>query len=236
MDKINNIEHFTKIGTFHLNKKIENQDSFLHSSNERYDIISLADGVSSCVNSKIGSTIACETVNKMFLGCGSLFFNYSCKKVTYLIMSEIAKQLSEVSKTMNQPIETFASTLCFACLEKETNKLMTFQLGDSNLYLLTNDGCQSMTNAKDNSSAFTVYDDADDKANVAMYNATDLNGVLLCSDGAWREFYDNAMFNNTLFESLKNCDFSKLKSYLENRNCLDDCSYILMNFNENKVA
>ena len=80
MDKINNIEHFTKIGTFHLNKKIENQDSFLHSSNERYDIISLADGVSSCVNSKIGSTIACETVNKMFLGCGSLFLIIHVKK------------------------------------------------------------------------------------------------------------------------------------------------------------
>lgn len=236
MKKINSIEYFTKTGTFHLDKNMENQDVFLYSSNDYYEIVSLADGVSSCANSKIGARIACETVNEMFLECGSLFFNSSCKKVTYLIMSEISKKLSDIAKSMDEPIDSFASTLCFACLEKETNKLLTFQLGDSNLYLLTDNGCQNMAPQKKFSPAFTVYDDADEKAVVAMYNANKLNGVLLCSDGAWKEFYDNTIFDNTLFESLKKSDFSTLKPFLEKRKCTDDCSYILMNFDECKVA
>lgn len=168
--------------------------------------------------------------------CGNLFFDYSPEKTAFILLAEIKKQLSELSKKSNKPIESFASTLCFACLEKKTNRLMTFQLGDSNLYLISENGCRFSLDEKAVPQAFTVYEDADEKAAVSVCAADGLNAVLLCSDGAWREFYEKGDFNKELYEALKRSDFFRLKSFLEERSCADDCSYILMNFNKNKAA
>ncbi len=165
--------------------------------------------------------------------CGELLFGYSPQKTAYIITSEVQRRLSEIAEKTGEAIESFASTLCFACYEKSTNRLMTFQLGDSNLYLVSDKGCKIPSYEKKTLPAFTVYDDADEKAVVTIHNAQDFNSVVLCSDGAWRKLYDKGVFKPDLLEIMKKSEFSKLKSFWEECVCEDDCSYILMNFNKN---
>ena len=227
-----NTEFFTKTGTFHMEINTENQDYFLHKSNDQFEIITLADGVSACANSKTGARIACEAVMNVFLECGFMLFDYPFHKISYMVLKEVTNQLKKVSEIKGDEVDSFASTLTFAVFDKKTNRLLTFQLGDSNLYLLSDSGCKSMVNQKKLVPSFTVYGEADEKAVMNMYTADELNGVLICSDGAWKEFYEHTVFNSTLQEALKSSDFSALQHFLESKECADDCSYILMNFNK----
>ena len=57
-------DSFTKTGKYHLSNEINNQDAYATGSNERFDAIVLADGVSSCKKGGQGAEIAVEVVKK----------------------------------------------------------------------------------------------------------------------------------------------------------------------------
>ena len=236
MNKINNIQIYTKTGTFHLNNNTENQDVVMHAENDEYEIISLADGVSSCKNGKEGANIACKTVTDIFLSCGHIFLDYPREKTAYLVLSEIAGNISAAARKSGETAESYSSTICFACIEKETGRMLSFQLGDSNLYLLSETGCRTMSSNKNRKPVFTTYKDADEQALVNIYDIKKLNGVMLCSDGAWQLLHNKSIFEPNLLKTIQRGDFSPLEKFFENKDNVDDCSYILVDFKDRKIA
>lgn len=225
MTKIGGIEQFSKTGTFHTERNLENQDFFLHSANDRYEIISLADGVSSCANGGIGAAIACNTVNELFTECGALLFGYTPKKLAHIIAAEVFRRLVCRAEEMNEPVSSFASTLCFACVEIKSGALVTFQLGDSRVYTSCGEEYRCVFGDKA-LPGFTVCDNAGELAEVAVLREFDTNGVLLMSDGAWRELEDKAHSDR-----IPACGGAyELKTFFEKTLCMDDCSFIFMDF------
>ena len=215
---------------YHIQNNIVNQDSIISAKNERFEIIALADGVSSCENSKKGADIACKVVTDIMLSCAEMFFEFSCKKTAYLIANEVKTALKQEAKKVNASIESFSSTLCFACYDKKTKKVMTFQVGDSNLFLLYANGCRISSDGYDES-AFTTSKDVDEKVIIKIFNAEELQGIMLCSDGAWRILFENNILSKRVSESLKFSNYNELNKYFDKSSNIDDCSYILMNLN-----
>lgn len=232
MKKINQIKSYTKKGAFHS----DNQDVVVHDQSDEYEVIALADGVSSCKKGKEGAKIACNTVLDIFLTCGKLFFNYSYEKTSNIVLAEIRRNISIAAKRDNEPSESYSSTLCFICLEKRTNKILSFQLGDSHIFLLSENGCNAINAKKAHELYFTTYPDADEHTLIDIFYTDNIHSLLLCSDGAWRLLYNKNILNPEILQAIKQSDFEFFENYLENKNNQDDCSYILLNLENNKIA
>ncbi len=201
---------------------MQNQDALLFSENEKFAVAVLADGVSECSYAKEGAEIACSTVADLFLSCADLFFSSSAKKTAYLVVSEVAKKLSNAASAKNEKTPLlFSSTLSFACLDKKKNKILIFQLGDSCVFSLSKKKELKKVH-HDYEYAFTTTPEAEDFAKIKILNASSLDAIILFSDGAWKP-----MLSYTLPETWD--DDKTLSTYFTSLNPIDDCSYIFMN-------
>ena len=194
--------------------------------NERYKFIALADGVSECTNGKDGADIACETVAQLFLSCGNLFFNSIPEKAAYLIISEVLDRLSKKSNSKDENVRSYSSTLCFACLDNESKKILTFQLGDSCIFTVSEKGVEKTNLQYEN--AFTTTLNAEDYVQIKFIDATTINSIMLCSDGAWKLMYDGALLINGVIADIKETRLSAVDNYFDYLCPNDDCSYIFM--------
>lgn len=223
---------YTKKG----NRRSRNQDVITHGQNDEYEVIALADGVSSCKKGKEGAEIACKTVSDIFLNCGRLFFNYSRKKTANIVLDEIKRNISIAAKHDNEPSDSYSSTICFVCLEKRTGKIISFQLGDSHIFLLSKDGCDAINAKGAYELCFTTYPDADEYTFIDIFHTDNIQGLLLCSDGAWKLLYNKNILNPEILHAIKHLNFEIFEAFLKNKNNTDDCSYILLNLENEKIA
>lgn len=223
------VKTYTKTGEYHTNNRTENQDAVIHAENEEFKIIALADGVSSCENGKAGAEIACRTVRDIFLSCGEIFFAYPHEQTAYLILAEIVRNLSAAAKQNNASVASYSSTLCLVCLEKRTGRVFTFQLGDSNIFFLSSSGFRAINAKKFNNLCFTTYPDADEQTCIGVFETKNIDGIMICSDGAWQLLYDKNALEPDVLKSIQASDFDFFADYFESRHNPDDCSYAILN-------
>lgn len=153
----------------------------------------VADGVSSCKNSRKGAETTCKVTCDMLLDEFDYFFNSSSEKVSWLILNYVKKQLNILAKQSNQSFNSYASTLCFICIEKSNKKAITFTLGDSHLYLLNSDTAfleDGIIDYKNNVVCATVTENAEKNAIVKFYDEFNFDGLIICTDGAWKTLFD----------------------------------------------
>lgn len=174
--------------------------------NDRFDFYAVADGVSSCVNSKKGAEIACSVACDVMINEFDYYIDSPVRKAAWLITRHIQTKLSEYADRSTQKVETFASTLCFICIDKNSGRAFSFTLGDSHLYILNSGKICLAKETKlyrNNMICATVTESAEEAAIINSYNKEEYDGFVLCTDGVWKSlFTQNASYN---FWSIEEC-------------------------------
>ena len=221
MKQIFNKYIYSKIGEWHKKNNKENQDTVYSFENDDIVFCAVADGVSSCKNSKVGAELACEAAGKLCRQEYKYFFAIEKDTAKWLIVSYIQKQILKYAERNKQKPEDYASTLCFVCIDKHSKQMMTFTLGDSRIYFIRDKEAipcvGSAQYCEDNRTYVTMTKNADYEAAITFEDFTSCDSVLLCTDGVWRNFSNQ-------FLKIMDCDL--LAEYLDAHNISDDCTFL----------
>lgn len=219
---------YQKTGKYHIANRTDNQDAVLEAESVTAKIIVIADGVSSCLNGRQGAEIACKAVSDIMLNETSYIFSSSSEKIAGLLSAYVYKKLSEVARADNQPVESYSSTLSFVCHNKINGKTMTFLLGDSLIYMISDgepalackpkllDDCKTFT---------TTTKNVSEAIEINVCTHTSKVRYILATDGAWGTFYSCGILSDKFEQAVKE---EKIIDYLEEQQCNDDCSIIMM--------
>lgn len=198
-----------------------------YEANERFAFYAVADGVSSCANSKKGAEIACSAACNIMMNEFDYYIGSSVRKAAWLITEHIKRKLSEYAIESNQEKETFGSTLCFFCIEKDTGKAISFTLGDSHLYIINSDGLNLSKGTilyKDNIVCATVTEHADQTVTMNYYNKDEYDGFILCTDGIWK-----SLLAANVFCKKQNAEkYKELLEDLKKKKIQDDATVLLV--------
>lgn len=219
---------YQKTGKYHLEKGLDNQDIVYEAESKTANIIVIADGVSSCYNSKQGAEIACKAVSDIMLNETAYMFSSSRGKVADLLSAYVYKQLSIVAKKDNQPVSSYSSTLSFVCYNKISGKIMTFVLGDSLIYLILDGNITLACKPKlfdDSKTYTTTTQNVAEIIEINVFESQSSARYLLATDGAWKTFYSSGVLSDEIEQAVRE---EKIFDYLEEQQCTDDCSIVMM--------
>lgn len=207
---------------------LDNQDIICENESKTAYIIVVADGVSSCANGKRGAEIACKAICDIMLDETEYIFSASKKKIAGLLSSYVYKKLNLVANEDNQPITSYSSTLSFVCYNKIDGKIMTFVLGDSLVYLISEGrlalACKPIL-FYDSKTYTTTTESIAEIIDLNIFFPQKNARYLLATDGAWKTFYSDGMLSSELECAVKE---EKIIDYLKARHCVDDCSIAII--------
>lgn len=219
---------YQQIGKYHLEKGLDNQDTIYEAESKTAKIIVIADGVSSCYNSKQGAEIACKAVSDIMLNETEYVFSSSKEKVAGLLSSYVYKQLSIVAKKDKQPVSSYSSTLSFVCYNKIRGEIMTFVLGDSLIYLILDGNMTLACKPKlidDSKTYTTTTQNVAEVIEINVFASQNSARYLLATDGAWKTFYSGGILSDKIEQAIRE---DKIIDYLKKQQCMDDCSIVMM--------
>ena len=214
----------------------ENQDIFLHDENALIEAVVLADGVSGSRLGKLGAQIACDTVMQILLAEGKHLFTMSKELVAHLIIERIMDKITQ-EKLCDLPSDC-ASTLAFACRDKAEGKLLTFTLGDTLLYTVSDTDCDLISQPDTDTEGkccVTTTEDAAQRVSITMRDTADQSAVMLCTDGAWQSMYEDSRLNGELKSEIIAGNYDALKKHLQATMPDDDSSFIIMKLPQNNA-
>lgn len=226
-----NVTEYSRTGDTHIDSNTECQDVTFVSENSRFTVAVLADGVSSCENSRQGAQVACEAVAGLLLQLGELIYSYSKTKISFLMLEEVKCCLRKEAEKSNSSIESYSSTLSFCCIDKLDGKVMVFNLGDSAAIITTKKGEElTVESSRDELGAFTTTKDAYRKASVNFYDMADIDihKIFLCSDGVLRNILIDSFVSEAFRRGLASDDYSGIDAIIESGFKHDDRSYLSM--------
>lgn len=219
---------YQKTGKYHLENGLDNQDVVYEAESRTAKIIAIADGVSACCNGKQGAEIACKTICDIMLDETEYIFSSSKEKAAGLLSAYVYKKLNAVANESNQSVSSYSSTLSFVCYNKINSKTMTFLLGDSLIYMISDGNMSLACKPKLLDDSKTYSTTTENVAEVIELNVfIPQNNVryLLATDGAWKTFYSGGFLSDKLEQATKE---GKIIDYLEKQQCKDDCSIVMM--------
>ncbi len=221
---------FTSKGEYHSEGNMDNQDVIQSGENDRFIVISLADGVSSCKRAKEGAELACREITSMLLKKGDYFLEFEPGQTAAFILSHIQYELKNKADEENADIEEYSSTLTSVLYDKEKKKLLFFNLGDGIILTANGSQCQvvSMPSDSTNGCCVTTTENAEKTVSVKVTDAGRLDSIIICSDGAWRQLFENGRLIPEAADDLKKGDFNDLKTFMEGKARYDDSSFISM--------
>lgn len=230
------IDMISKIGNGHSVRNEENQDAICFEENKRFSVIALADGVSSCRRAKEGATVASRALVQLLSKKGDCFLEFEKKQIAENTLSHILYELNAQSIAGERPVEEYSSTIAGALFDKKNNNLLYFNLGDSLILASGRDGCKALAMPDDsmNGCCVTTTRNAVGMINAGIIKACDLNSVVICSDGAWREMYEKNRLKPEVARFIYRNEYERLKEFLLSQNCFDDYSFISMSLCDNK--
>lgn len=216
------ITKFTKRGQHHQSAKEKNQDAIYSFQNNNISYVAVADGASSCENSKRGAEISCRCIKNLVSQCD--IFTFDQDKIAYLILEEIMFHINNEAKALNQSPKTFACTFAFACLNKQTNMLLTFNLGDGSIFVQYDKSqkYQILSAPKRHNGKCTLVPNLNAYKDATVTYTENFSGaVFLCTDGLYS------------ISSEDEPDIEDIIRNADSLNTIDDFSFALLdNYNE----
>ena len=224
---------FSKTGMRHVRDNLENQDVIYRNENDRIRFVAVSDGVSTCANGRKGAEIACEAAFRAFDLEAEYLFSLKEKSIAYLIVKYIQSEIKSFAVNSGESVLSFASTLSFICIDKQTDQAVVFSLGDSAIGVLTDkkkflplggapdfssNVCCAVTTKK-------AYLDAD----IVFLRVSRTSSVFIGTDGAWKTMLNNGKLNDKVGNYLLENDTEKLERYFNEAQSMDDCSCALIN-------
>ncbi len=222
------IRKLSRTGLHHSSIGCENQDAIFHGQNNRFCVVTLADGVSTCKDAKIGAQIAGESITDLFLKKGEHFFNFEEKKIAEFAVSHVNYKLNQLAIGNSENIEEYSSTIASVVVDKRNGKMLCLSLGDSIIMATGGGKCHVLTAPADTSygCCVTTTKDAANMTFVKVLDTTQYESVLICSDGAWKHMFDKNKLKRDVSEMLANNQYNDFANFLNKQKCFDDYSFI----------
>lgn len=224
---------YTKTGLRHLATGEDNQDYIYVNSNDRIKFVAVADGVSSCENGRQGAELACKVIFEALKKEVDYLLSLSKKSIAYLIVNLVQSKVDKLARKTGRDIFSFASTLSFVCVDCKTDRAISFSVGDSDIFAVTNDDqIKRMSEARKFESGMccaTLTKEAYLYASVEIFDPFLIRLLFIGSDGAWNVMLKNDVMDSNVVDCLMNNDYKALSDILNDANNLDDCSFVCMN-------
>jgi len=83
------INKFSRIGSYHRELNLDNQDYLYSIEGKDYIAIMLADGAAACEKGLEGARMSCQAMAHVIEQEGMVFFNYPKEKIAYLLTEQI---------------------------------------------------------------------------------------------------------------------------------------------------
>lgn len=225
---------YSHAGSYHTAHHIRNQDCIQSCENNQFAVITLADGVSSCERSAEGAQTACRFMTELLSEKGGFFLEFEEEKRAELALGHVLYHLNRQARDQNQPVEVFSSTLSSVLIDKESNRLLSFNLGDS-LIIGTSENQCPVISAPDDSRfgcCVTTTDIAPSRMRSSVRDIGSLSSVIICSDGAWKLMFSGNTLRKDVRNILQNRDYDGLSAFLESQQGFDDCSYVAVDIDQ----
>lgn len=222
------IEKLNRAGSYHHNSSEENQDAVLYGRNKRFEVITLADGVSSCERGKEGAWAACEIVTGLLLEKGDYFLNFEKETTADLVTSHILYELEKKAQQNKEAVDAYSSTLASVLFDKKTKKMLFFNLGDSLILATRGERCGilSVPYEGDGGCPVTTTRNVSLAVNTGVIDASMFDSVVICTDGAWQHMFERNRLTQDIQTMLAGQRYDELAQYLESQNGEDDYSFI----------
>ncbi len=219
---------YSQSGVRHIKNKEENQDALYSASNQRYTVISLADGVSNCKKAKTGAEIACRAITNLFFKKASYFLHSSEEETARISGAHVLFELKQQATIDSSDVTEYSSTLTSILLDRKKQKLLYSSLGDSLIIAIISGQCHilAMPSESTNGCIVTTTNNNLREIQIGKIDSDRIDAVIILSDGAWKKLYDKNMMKTEVRSLLGKSDFRRLMSFLSEQNCLDDYSFI----------
>ncbi len=214
------LNEFRQAGMYHSQRNEENQDFYILKQNEHYLVAVLADGVSTQKNSLKGAKKTCEVAANYVLRRADDFMEYDQREVAKYILKEICFQLDKEAKKECEDIISYSSTMLLLMLNKDTNNMITMNLGDGIILGSKNRKTFYVSRGKgtNNETLVTTSREAYRDIDICKMNYLDCDRILLASDGI-KPFVDDCKQNNHI-------SLNKLTKLVKDKQGYDDCSFV----------
>lgn len=217
-------------GQHHLDTNEENQDAVCDVQNDRYVVISLADGVSTCKEAKTGAELSSKALSNLLLKKGTEFFEFDNEIISELVTSHIMSELREKAIIDSKEIEEYSSTIACVLYDKKKERMLCINLGDGIIIAAKNGKCQIMMAPSNsiNGCSVTTTRDVKQIISVKKIESLNLDSIVLCTDGAWKQMFDGNILRKNVSDMISKSKYGELKEYLTTRYSFDDYSFIAL--------
>ena len=229
------ISELSSIGTKHSAANQENQDAICSGKTGQYTAISLADGVSTCEEAKVGAEIASQVINNLFLKKGKYFWGFDDAQIAELAISHILYELNQRAEADKKEVNEYSSTIASVLYDQKKKRLLYFSVGDSMILATGMGGCRVLAMPSNSmlGCCTTTTGHASAMATAKVINVDFLESIIICSDGAWRQMYAKNRLKPEVAKLLFKRKFDGLRDYLISQNSVDDCSFISLDLQNN---
>lgn len=228
------IKELSEMGVHHIDGNGENQDALCQAQNKDFCVISLADGVSTCKEAKSGAEIASRAITNLLLKKGEYFLEFKNEQIAELALSHILFELKQRAENDSKNLEEYSSTVASVLVDKKKKKLLCFNLGDSIIMATVKGKCCVLAMPADSSAGccVTTTKSATTMASVKLIDASAVESIIICSDGAWRQMFNKNKLKPEVSNMLVNNEFDGLRDFLVEQNCFDDYSFISLDIRQ----
>ena len=235
MEKKYKTNGFSQVGTNHGSDEKNNQDATISGSNERFEVIALADGVSSCKKGGEGARITVECIKNYLLENGENLMNMPDEERNTEISEAIKSELMKQAEQDGLDMKEYASTLATILVDKKLSRIMSVSVGDSLIVGVKGNNVYIVTMPADSRQGIPTTVDTDFKNEFFKSNVIEAkDGELVAdsfiaySDGAWKELYHRGKLKSEIKEMILSKNYTGLSEYLKSRNTFDDCTFIAL--------
>ena len=224
------IRVFSIKGKRHEQNGQGNQDVVKSGSNERFSVITLADGVSTCKKARKGAQIACRATKSLMLGNGEYIARCSSRDLAWNVVYNVNFELQkQAAKDQTEP-EEYSSTLSSVLYDKRENTLTIFSVGDGIVFGVGKKGFRILAMPSDSreGTCVTTTRGAFRRAVARTIGRDGIDAVWICSDGAWREMFEYGRMKREVAELIENKNFRGLMDLFKKRHSNDDMSFIAL--------
>ena len=231
------ITSFSRIGQYHQQTDTENQDAIHYSEKNGVYVIALADGVSECKEAKCGAETASSSITNLLVNKGRNLLQYDKPRMAGFVLSHITAELEYCAARDKTSIIEYSSTIASVYLDIIHQTLVSFNLGDGMIIAVENGRVSIFSMPSDSTSGCCVTTTRDAEKNIIIKNVStdNMECIVILSDGAWKHLFKRNKLKPELIKVFENKEFEKLKVYLNQQKCFDDCSFIALNMSEKDV-
>lgn len=230
---------YSNIGTHNASNNAGNQDFALSDELNNYEVVVLADGVSTCSKAREGAEIAAKAAAYLMLANAEFLLGFNDEKQrNKLVVDYVLKKLTEKANSDGISVDEYSSTLSAVLFDRTTNKALTFNLGSNMIMALYGDKTHIIGIPGDDTHGTVVTTtkgasfEASSQIIDTVNSSVQAEDFVMFTDGAWKSLYGGARLLPEVQTLLIEKRFDLLQQFLQQKNPFDDNSFINLNIKE----